>query len=118
MADELTVSINISYINGSRTHEVSAGNLSLDAGNLFFDTIQAIGTSAEAIVTGDITSPGYIFMQNLDSTNYVTIRTGSGGADVIKMAAGDIAFFKLSGTTPFGIANTAACDLRVCVFKA
>ena len=118
---ELFVDINVKYADdtdGDRTYEVNKGGLEFDAGDLYLDGIQTIGTSVEAITIGDIATPGFVFLKNLDSTGTVTIRNGSGGADVVKLAPGDIAFFRLAATTPYAIATTNACDLHVVIYEA
>jgi len=71
---------------------------------------QSIGTSAENIIKGEITTPGMCLIHNLDATNYVEI-----GHDVsaafeadIKIKAGEWCLFRMSQATPQAKANAAA----------
>jgi hypothetical protein len=69
-----------------------------------------IGTSATAFPLGQVGAPHWAYFKNLDSTNYVTIRNGSGGADLIELMAGEPCFVPLYvAANPYGVANTAAC---------
>lgn len=83
-------------------------------GNEIMDNVQAVGTSEEAILMGDVPAGGYCFVQNLDSTNFVELRSGTGGTDFIRLLAAEWAIFRLSpdATAPFAIADTAACNVR------
>lgn len=69
----------------------------------------SIATTATAIPLGQITAPGWMAVKNTDATNYVRLMNGSGGAQVVKLLAGEWAFFRWDDTaTPYAIANTSA----------
>jgi hypothetical protein len=90
-----------------------------DAGEVHHDTIQEIGTSEEAIGLGFAGAGGWMYLQNLDDTNYIEIRANTGVADLIKLLPGQFAVFPTAAdAVPYAIANTAACDMRVVVFEA
>lgn len=80
----------------------------------FIHAKQSIGTSEEAIVLGENTSPGWAFFINRDSTNYVELRVATGGAKFTKLKPGEFCLLRLgSGAqAPFAIADTAACVLE------
>ena len=87
---------------------------------------QSIGTSEEAIDLGDIT-PKYGFFKNLDSTNFISIRAGTGLGNFARLDPdenGDGKTFPLivrfgSGmTAPFAIADTAECLLSYMLVPA
>ncbi len=83
------------------------------AGSRVVDDTQLIATSAEAIQMGEITTPGWCYIKNLDAANFVSIRNGSAGADVIKLLAGESAFFRWPSTAvPYAIADTGACYIE------
>lgn len=88
------------------------------AGSAWLDNTQSVGTSEEAILLGDPAVGGYCYMQNMDATNYVQIRSATGVAALIRLIAGDWCVFRLdaSATAPFAIANTAAVNLRILRF--
>lgn len=121
MADEIKVSV-ILDVNDTKTGSVRLYREYLKqsfdmSGSKAVTNIQNIGTSAEAIDIGDITTPGYMIVKNLDATNFVEIRDGSAGADVIKIKAGEVQLFRLATTTPFGIAATAPCTIDYAIVE-
>ena len=92
----------------------SESNLNRDvAGGKVIQNIQIVGLAAEQILIGDIGTLGYVMLKNVDPTNFITLRNGSGGADVIKMIPGDIAVFRAAASTIFALADTAPALLRV-----
>src|SRR3990167_2958708 len=107
MADELELSgLTIEFAKtGSPTISLTAGGLPIDvSGAQVMDNVQAIGFAAEeAILMGDVAAGGYWFVQNLDATNFVELRSGTGATDFIKLKAGEWAIFRTSGdaTAPY-----------------
>ena len=93
----------------------TAGSLSVTVtGNQIMDNVQSIGTSEEAILLGDVATGGYWFVQNMDGTNFVELRSGTGATDFIKLLAGEWAIFRTSAdaSAPYAIADTASCNVR------
>lgn len=119
MANELTLSASLSYAKGGRSQSASKTALKLDvSGTDHIKLSQTIGTSPEALDIGDITTPGYVFIENKDENNFVEIRHGASGDDVVKVRAGGIAMFELATATPFAIADTAAVELDITIIEA
>jgi len=117
MADEITVLIDASLDNGSVTNRFSPGSFSIDQTNArSFDIVQTIGTTEEAISFTDFTGQGFVFLQNLDATNYVEF--GLTASYTGRLVAGDPpAFFRLNtGATLYLKANSAACDVRIVAY--
>lgn len=117
MADELTLGgLTVAFAkSGSPSVNFTAGTLTIDvSGAQVMDNVQNIGTSEEAILLGDVASGGYWFVQNLDATNFVELRSGTGATDFIKLLAGEWAIFRTSGdaSAPYAIADTGACNVR------
>jgi hypothetical protein len=83
------------------------------------DTKQTIGTTEETISFTDIATNGFIFLENLDATNYVEWGTATGDYTG-KMLAGEPAGpFRLNaGKTLYMKANTAACRVRIIHYEA
>jgi len=83
----------------------------------YVDGIFSIGTSAEDIALGDVGTPGWVYMRNLDSTNDVTggydTTTLDGDEDVIKMKPGEPFLGRWAAATVTLRADTAACRVRV-----
>ena len=75
---------------------------------------QNIGTSEEALNLGNIATLGYIYIKNLDETNFVQLRTATSGTYFCKLKPGEIAVFRFGSgvTAPYAIADTAACDVE------
>ena len=118
MADELTLGgLTIAFSKtGSPSVNLTAGTLTIDvSGAQVMDNVQAIGFAAEeAILLGDVAAGGYWFVQNLDATNFVELRSGTGATDFIKLLAGEWAIFRTSAdaSAPYAIADTAAVNVR------
>lgn len=118
MANELTVSVSLAFSSSGREAKKSYGGLQFDvSGNAYVHHIQNIGTSEEALDVGDLGTAGYMICKNLDATNFVEIRPGTGTADLIKLKAGEVACFRLALNGPYAIADTAACDLEYLIVE-
>ena len=115
MANELTLSIAASFSkSGIRADTSDMGLLGLQftvTGSDFVKGTQSVGTTAELLGKGEITTPGYLIIKNTDATNYVEVEkaTFTTAAGTVKLKAGEVAMFRSSSTTPYVCANTAAC---------
>lgn len=86
-----------------------------------FNKIFAVPTSDTALTIGDITTLGYAFFKNLDTTNYIKIGPTSGGAIIpmLRLKAGQSGILPLEpGITVRAQANTATVRLQVKVFES
>lgn len=88
--------------------------------------VQTVGTAEEALNLGDLTGATikYVFLRNLDYTNYIQLRKATGEAACMRLEAdvnqdgtGGVAVIPWESgvTAPFVIANTAACDLEILI---
>jgi hypothetical protein len=78
--------------------------------------VQQITTSAAALGVGNVsfTGGGYMFVKNLDATNYVELATDSFTAIFTKLKAGEFCLFPVKPTgTIYARANTASVYLQV-----
>jgi hypothetical protein len=128
MADELRASLRMSYSKGGRisnTDDMGLHGLEIDVTGT--DCIgpytQTIGlTPAEIIGLGDITAPGYIVLKSISSyniANYVTLRNGAAGADVVQLHGGDFAAFRCAtGITLYADATGATQELLIWIVEA
>jgi hypothetical protein len=115
MADEiqLAMAINISKdfyvcnINKSWTLDLNTAG---EGGG-----IQIIGTSEEAVDFGDVATLGYLYLVNLDATNFITFGPDSGGmVEMGKLLPGEAALVRLKpGITVMAKADTANCNVLV-----
>lgn len=123
MSNEITVTANLQASKGSVNAAYNLSGLQFNmTGTKAVTNVMTIATSATALNLGDIVSvdsstPGWILIFNMDATNYVTFRNGSGGADLIKILPGEFALFRLATATPFALANTAAVQIQYLVIE-
>lgn len=123
MANEASIVTMMTFAKGnvSSIARGSATAFTLDvSGAKYHAGVQNIGTSEEQIDFGDITNPGVCWLKNLDATNYVEIRSGTGAADLMKLKAGQVAVFQFAAdcTAPYALANTSSVNLEVLLVEA
>lgn len=113
MAEELTMSGVVRFRKGSIDISLEQLAKRIDvSGTKFIKTVQAIGTTEEAIGKGEVGTPGIMIVRNLDTTNFVTIRPATGVTTGAKIKAGEFAIFRPSGSAPYAIADTAAVNIE------
>ena len=121
MADEITVNQSLRVSNGNFSFRREVGFSTFDqttAGGGNPGTVN-IGTSEESVTFGDITTPGWAIMTNLDTTNFVKwgFSTGVYGG---RMEPGETAGpFRLDPALAslYMIADTAACNVLIQVLE-
>jgi len=121
MANEITACCNLT-VDHDYQHWSRNINLSVDqTGTGRGGHDQDIGHAAdETIDFGDVATEGFLFLRNLDDTNYVTIGPDSGGSMVamIKLLAGEWAWLRVvPSTTIRAQADTATVRLEVACFE-
>ncbi|KKM19636.1 hypothetical protein LCGC14_1653560 [marine sediment metagenome] len=117
MAGKLAISARLVYDkNGANTRR--SEGISVDvAGDSFTHEIQSVGTSEEELAQGvDLGTPGYVYLKNLDGTNFVEIGSTTGVYDV-KMLAGEIALYRHNSASIFAKADTAACLVEYTIIE-
>jgi len=118
MSDELRIGVILSYSKGGAP-ENRVEHIEVDVtGDSFIHQNQSVGTSEEELTQGaDLGSPGYVFIKNLDATNYVEVGSTTGVYD-IKLLAGEIAIYRHNSNTLYAKANTAACLVEYIIIEA
>lgn len=116
MADEIKIRLSVTVENGLFKDEIRLGQLEVDQSAQEYDAnITVVGQAAEEDLSFvDITTLGYMYLRNLDSTNFITYGPKSGGVmiDFGRIDAGEIAFLRLEpGITFRWQADTA--DVKV-----
>jgi hypothetical protein len=117
MADEVRVSIALSYLKGGRfasTRDMGTLGLEHDVtGTDFKVATQSIGFSAsEAINKGEVTTPGWFVVKNLDATNFVEIDKATfSSPGTVKIKPGEVQAFRFGSSAPHALANTAAVEI-------
>lgn len=122
MANELTLTGSIAFAKGpvATVNLTKSGvQFTVSGANYSRQTV-SVGTSAfVAIDIGAITTAGYIFVQNNDSTNYVELAANaSGAAGCIKLFPNEFAIFRCDTATLSAKAHTAACVLEFLLIEA
>lgn len=114
MANSFAGQTEFSWNNGSIIAHGSSSIAAVPAGNQSIQSIQAVGTSAEAIAFGDVV-PGYLYFKNLDSTNYVDLGIENTAVTpvVIRLKAGEGVLIPTNNASWWAKANTAGIDLQV-----
>lgn len=119
MAEELFVSVELDFSKKNSKPVKVSESIKVDVtGTEALENIQSVGTSEEAILLGDVTVGGYMYLENVESEggNYVEIRPNTGVADLIRLEPGQVALFPTAqDAVPYAIANTAAVRLRVAI---
>jgi hypothetical protein len=120
MADEITVTASLNVSNGSQLFRFAPAALSVTQTAQGGPTpgYWTVGTTEENNAFPELTTEGWLAMQNLDSTNYVEwgFATGVYGG---RLRAGEFAMFRTNpGLTLFMKANTAACKVVVYCFES
>jgi len=115
MANKITISGGLKWNDGTDSLEVKVSITATQTGTQAIGNVQNIGTSAEAIVLGDVTTIGYIGFKNKDETNYVEIdnATPLGSPAALKLLPGEGVVLPTRLTAWYAKANTAAVDLLV-----
>ena len=115
MANEINVACSLSGSKGGATVTASGTKTADMAGDQMITNVQIVGTSAEALVLGDVSTIGYVMLKNLDATNFIEVALDSGVSTqkFAKLLAGDIMLFKASTATMYVKADSGACNLQV-----
>ena len=122
MANEITVSFNAQVVNGFMRETIQPGQVQIDQAAIGrAGHAQEIGTSAEAVDLGDVSTNGMLYLRNLDDTNYILWGPQSDAATIEvcgKLKAGEFAWLRLDGSIVlWAQADTAACLLDVYLFE-
>lgn len=113
MANEISITTGMSVTNGYLRSTAQTATRQFTQTTARAGTVcQDVGTSEETVSFGDGV-PGYIRATNLDTTNFVSLRFVSAGANAVKLPAngGQACFHLGAGVTLYAIADTAACKV-------
>lgn len=114
MSNEISASITLNVSKSGVTLNQSFSKTSDMAGAEMIGNTQTVGTSAETLTVGDVSTIGYLLIKNLDSTNFVEIDAVSTmDSFPQKVLAGESILLKPQTATIYGKADTAACSVYV-----
>ncbi len=119
MANELTVTGSISFtkLPVSLISMSEPGKTFDVAGAKYVRGVQNIGIAAEAILLGDVATPGWFFIKNLDPTNFVQILTALAGAAFLKLKPGESAIGRFAVAAPAALANVAPGNIEYLILE-
>lgn len=120
MANEITLNLKLSVLKSYLNQRFDPGVLTSDmTGSTAAGGVQNIGTTAETLGVTDVTTCGWSYFRNTDSTNYVELGTGTAGSFVAfaKLKAGEACVLRLGTNAPTARANTAAINLQYFIFQ-
>lgn len=118
MANEVKVTFQLNSSHGNYKQSITPGTMTFSLTTQGgAEGVQSIGTSEENLDYGDVAAAdvGYLYMRNLDSTNYVTWGMSDAGTmkAVGKMKAGEFVFLRVVPSVNVRLlANTAACKVE------
>jgi len=117
MAGEIEINLALYFQkSGASVQKVHATALDV-SGTLFAHGVQNIGTSEEALTKVDgLTTPGYVYVRNLDTSNFVTIGAVTGQYS-IKLKPGELTLFRVNSPNIYARADTAACDVEYIIIE-
>jgi len=112
MANEITENILFNVVNGDHAPGQIAYSKQIDqSASGSIEGVWKVGTSAEALDMGDVTTPGRAFFRNLDSTNFVTFGTTL-TQHFIRLNAGEGQQIRFASTACYGLADTAEVKVQ------
>lgn len=120
MANEISVTSILSASKNGASVSATHSLKQTMAGDQMISNVQIVGTASESILLGDVTTPGWVYLRNLDSTNFVSISvlaTAVAGTSFTKLEAGESCLFKAVSTQLTAIADTAPVNLQVVVIE-
>lgn len=117
MAKSIVLSAALSILNGGSLLAAGSSNKTVEqAGAGHQADEQVIGTVTEALTLVDIADIGYLYVENLDDTNFVEIGLAtpvSGANAMITLKPGEFALLPTRQETIYAKADTNAVRLRV-----
>lgn len=123
MAGTLSLKIYGTLVNGEQS--LAFGSNTADSvvqtGQGTHAGVAVVGTSEEDLGIGDISTLGYLYIKNLDSTNFITYGPKSGGVmiDFGRLRAGEHAVIRLEpGITLRWVADTANVKVEFLLMEA
>lgn len=121
MANEITVSGSLAYDDAEGAgFERAISSLQITVSSKkYVAQRMTVTTSEVAIPLGGVSTLGWAYFMNLDPTNFIELRTGTGGTKWCKLRAGHWAILPLGSgiTAPYAIADTASCDMEYAIIS-
>lgn len=122
MANEITVTTSMQCVNGTFTTTYAPGSVrATQTTKGKFSTTVTIGTSETDVTISNLTTPGLVFLRNLDATNRVEWGPKSAGSMVLcgnMLASDPPSHFRLGGSVTLRMkAYVASCQVQIDVLE-
>jgi hypothetical protein len=120
MANELTITATLALAKGGLKASAAKSGLKRDmTGDQYLRATQVVGTVAEPLAVAEVNALGYLHLENLSAEATVHLRAGSGGANLISLAPGDVAVCRLAtACDPHLIASAAGAQVQLLLVEA
>ncbi len=115
MSNEITVNASLSATKGNLViSQPFSGSFNLTTSNPAAAGVAisiATTSAGVAIPLGSVSTLGWAWLKNLDTTNFLQVGVQVSGTfyPLIKMLPGEVSLFRLGTSTPYARADTAAC---------
>lgn len=120
MANELRIETQFEYRKNDIIHDkhdsayIDIGSDAFDAG---VQTITTSNTKVMDLTGSSITSWGYMYLRNLDSTNFVRFGALDDGSYFLKLKAGEFALFRAARSSMYAKADTDSVDVEMLILQ-
>ncbi|NDF13614.1 MAG: hypothetical protein EB060_12480 [Proteobacteria bacterium] len=115
MASEITINCKFQVVKGSLVHREDPGSVSLDmSGTTATGGAQSITTTAATLNMGSVSTAGYAFFRNTDTSNSIDIGTGTGAsfAAFSRLKPGEFGIIRLGTNAPTAKAVASTVSLQ------
>jgi hypothetical protein len=119
MASEITINVKMNVAKTKLVHREDPGTILVDmTGGVASGGVQNVTTTAAAITMGSVTTAGYSYFRNTDTTNAVEIGTGTSPfVPFAKLKAGEAAVFRLGTNSPTAKAAASTVNLQYYILQ-
>lgn len=121
MADELTLKCSFSYTRYGHTVEEALPSTTFDVtGDELVGHVLDVDTAEQAIPLGDVATPSFFWIENLDSSATVEVRSGTGdGNGILSVPPGGVAcgWFHGDITAPYILADANDTMVRIVIIQ-
>ncbi len=119
MSDELKLNATLAYADSDAADESLqiVDLLASSSAKKYVKAKQSIGITEEALILGECTTPGWLFLRNTDAANFVNLKVATSGSIFAKLLAGEFCLLRLGSAAqaPFLIADTAPVTVEYIV---
>lgn len=119
MANEITLNLQFSVRNGEFSRQIQAAQRTDQSAIGAHGPVVEVATSETSISFGDVSTPGYLYLKNLDDENYVTYGPDDSGMVAMgRLNPGECAILRADpGLSLVAQANTDPVLLEVLVLE-